>query len=93
MLGKFRSFRYDENLRQYIDARNSFKDKCRAKRNIYYQQKLKDLTSSLNNAKSFWSKLKTIAFGEFSIIIIVSCCVFVKSNLFLVHSLFIWGSL
>ena len=55
---QFRITKDDSDLNSYINARKRFKALCSQKQRHYDTKKLNDLTDSLNNPKSFWSKLK-----------------------------------
>ena len=58
LLRKFRISYSEENPNAYLRARNLFKQKCAEKKAEYQAMKLDDLISSVNDQKSFWSKLK-----------------------------------
>ena len=56
----FRNTNLNADRDEYIRARNSFKQKCAEKKSIYQTSKLDDLISSVNDQKTFWSKLKAM---------------------------------
>ena len=58
LLRRFRKNRSPENLQNYIFARNSFKTKTEEKKNAYKEAKIDSLMASIDDSKSFWSKLK-----------------------------------
>ena len=60
LLRKFRISYLEEDRNAYLRARNCFKQKCAEKKAEYQAMKLDDLISSVNDQKSFWSKLKKI---------------------------------
>ena len=57
-LRQFRQSRSNEDLNTYLRARNGFKNMTKTKKDQYHQNKLDYLLSSVNDSKSFWSKLK-----------------------------------
>ena len=59
-LRRFRNTNLNADRDEYIRARNSFKQKCAEKKSIYQTSKLDDLISSVNDQKTFWSKLKAM---------------------------------
>ena len=59
-LGRFRRNRSQENLQNYIQARNSFKNLTEEKKKAYMENKLDSLLASIDDSKSFWSKLKSL---------------------------------
>ena len=60
LLRRIRRNRSQENLQNYIVARNSFKIKIEEKKNAYKENKLDSLLASIDDSKSFWSKLKSL---------------------------------
>ena len=54
LLRRFRRNRSQENLQNYIVARNSFKIKIEEKENAYKENKLDSLLASIDDSKSFW---------------------------------------
>ncbi|MCG8032574.1 MAG: endonuclease/exonuclease/phosphatase family protein [Candidatus Thiodiazotropha taylori] len=58
LLRKFRVSHSDDDRNTYIRARNSFKQACETKKSEYRARKLEQLISSVDDQKSFWSKLK-----------------------------------
>ena len=57
-LRQIRQSRSNEDLNTYLRARNVFKNMTKTKKDHYHQNKLDSLLSSVNDSKSFWSKLK-----------------------------------
>ena len=60
LLRRFRRNRSQENLQNYIVARNIFEIKIEEKKNAYKENKLDSLLASIDDSKSFWSKLKSL---------------------------------
>ena len=57
-LRRFRLSRSNEDLNIYLHSRNVFKNVIKTKKDKYHQKKLDSLLASVNESKSFWSKLK-----------------------------------
>ena len=53
----FHRYRSQDNLQNYLKARNSFKRVTDEKQNEYKENKIE---SSIDDSKSFWSKLKAL---------------------------------
>ena len=61
LLRRFRRNGCQENLQNYIQARNSFKNLTEVKKKAYMENRLYSLLASTDDSKSFWSKLKSLS--------------------------------
>ena len=60
LLRKYRKTRRDEDLENYLSAKNLFKNTCSTKADEMARNNLNDLTSSIGDSKSFWTKLRNL---------------------------------
>lgn len=60
LLHRFRNTRSENNLLEYKNARKTFRNIVDEKRLEYNTKSLDSLISSMNDSKSFWSKLKAL---------------------------------
>ena len=49
-----------DNLKLYLLSKKDFKILCDSKSKQFIRNKLSDLSNSINNRKSFWSKFKRL---------------------------------
>ena len=60
LLHKFRGSRSDNDFKEYKNARKDFRNMTEEKRKAYNTTRIDTLISSINDSKSFWSKLKSL---------------------------------